>query len=310
MRSYTHVKIHPSYLFITDFLSTLPDRFVTEGKVIYEGRNILKLYTVDGLELVVKRFKVPFWINRIAYSFVRKSKACRSYEYSLKILEKGLRTAQPIGYIEKYAGGLLSESYYISMYEKDMETVREYVAENSPQYQLFRKAFAEYTAKMHEMEIMHIDYSPGNILVKEQNKDFIFSLVDVNRMKFQRVSFQTAYKNFARLSTSREALNEISSHYARFRKFDVKKFVICTTQYSDNYFRQYAFRLAYKQWKRENHSWFTQPRFRYLYYCQMSSFFWLTREARAHFTQKYYALYNRYIKMYDFRQVLHPESKD
>ncbi len=60
---------------------------------------------------VVKYFKIPYFINKIVYTFFKKSKAQKSYEYALKIKDF---TPKPIGYIEFYKFGLLDESYFVS----------------------------------------------------------------------------------------------------------------------------------------------------------------------------------------------------
>ena len=46
------------------------------------------------------------------------------------------------------------------------------------------KAFAQYTARLHEAGILHRDYSPGNILFDKIDGEYQFSLVDINRMSF------------------------------------------------------------------------------------------------------------------------------
>lgn len=43
-------------------------------------------------------------------------------------------------------------------------------------------AFAEFTARLHEAGILHLDYSPGNILYDKIGEEYHFSLVDINRM--------------------------------------------------------------------------------------------------------------------------------
>ena len=52
------VVTNPAYPFLADFFCHLSDRFETEGTTIYEGRNVLKRFNIEGCELVVKSFKV------------------------------------------------------------------------------------------------------------------------------------------------------------------------------------------------------------------------------------------------------------
>ena len=60
-------------------------------------------------------------------------------------------------------------------------------------------AFAEFTARLHEAGILHLDYSPGNILYDKIGEEYHFSLVDINRMHFGEVDIKKGCANFARL---------------------------------------------------------------------------------------------------------------
>ena len=122
------VVINPKYNFLTDFIYHLPGCFFKDGETIYQGRNILKKYDIQGYRLIVKRFKRPNIINQIVYSFFRRSKARRSFDYSLEVQKRGFGVADPIAYIEIKHGGLLTDSYYISLYMERMEELREYMA--------------------------------------------------------------------------------------------------------------------------------------------------------------------------------------
>ena len=53
------VVINPKYNFLTDFIYHLPGCFFKDGETIYQGRNILKKYDIQGYRLIVKRFKRP-----------------------------------------------------------------------------------------------------------------------------------------------------------------------------------------------------------------------------------------------------------
>ena len=60
------------------FIQTLPKRFEQgEGQVIYQGRNELRQMRYEETEVVVKSFRLPNLNNRIAYGWLRSSKAER-----------------------------------------------------------------------------------------------------------------------------------------------------------------------------------------------------------------------------------------
>ena len=117
--------INPTYNALSSFINRIPYIFDQEGALVFTARNQLKSYTVEGVDLIVKRYKRPHLINRIAYTFFRPSKAKRAYEYALRLLELGIDTPMPIAYIEQKIAGLLSYSFFVSIYEKDYSDIRE-----------------------------------------------------------------------------------------------------------------------------------------------------------------------------------------
>ena len=68
------------------------EKMKEEGKTIYKARNEIKVFEVDGVELNVKRYRVPLLINRVIYRFFRQPKAVRAYEYALRLVAKGFET--------------------------------------------------------------------------------------------------------------------------------------------------------------------------------------------------------------------------
>ena len=73
------IVLNPEYKFLQQFVQDLPTRFASEGKVIQDKRNTIKVFEYKELEINVKRYRVPIFINRIAYRFFRKSKAVKAY---------------------------------------------------------------------------------------------------------------------------------------------------------------------------------------------------------------------------------------
>ena len=84
--------INPAYGRFEDFVRRVPRIFSEEGKTIYKARNEIKVFEVDGVELNVKRYRVPLLINRVIYRFFRQPKAVRAYEYALRLVAKGFET--------------------------------------------------------------------------------------------------------------------------------------------------------------------------------------------------------------------------
>ena len=187
--------------------------FANSTDKIYEGRNNLKVIEYLESHIVVKSFKIPHFINKIAYTFLRDSKAKKSYKNSLKIVEF---TPEPIGYIEHFKFGLIYDSYYLcKQYDYDF-TIREpLVDENYKNKERIFEAFASFTFALHNYNIEHLDYSPGNILIKKTETGYEFKIIDVNRMRFKRLSSVARLENFAKLWAKNEDLKMIVESYAK-----------------------------------------------------------------------------------------------
>lgn len=207
-----------------DFIASLPERFDRgEGKIIYNGRNQLREFTNNGVTMVVKSFCLPKFINRIAYGFLRSSKAQRSCEYAQLLLSKGIATPAPIGYVTERKGLLFGRSYYASVksdYTHNFYDVVQPGVENRDKYLV---AVAKTTARLHECGFLHKDYSAGNILLRELPDGTIrVEIIDLNRIRFRKISLDEGCKNFERLPVSEGVVEVLAETYATERGFDKK----------------------------------------------------------------------------------------
>ena len=212
------------------FLCNIKQFFKENSNTIHKARNELKVIEHENQKLVVKYFKIPHFINKIVYTFFKKSKAQKSYEYALKIKDF---TPKPIGYIEFYKFWLLDESYFVSeKFDYDF-TIREPLLDiNFPNKNEIFKAFAQFTFDLHENGIYHLDYSPGNILIKKENDNFIFKIVDINRMKFLNMDLEKRAKNFSKLWAKDEDLEFIAKEYAKIYEKNNEEFISKTISFS------------------------------------------------------------------------------
>jgi serine/threonine protein kinase len=232
--------IHPGYDTLRPLIERLPARFEHEGESIYKARNELKLIRTGLLDMAVKSFRIPHFVNRIAYAFFRPSKAKRSYKNALKLREKGIPTPLPVAYLEERVHGLLSRSYYISSYATSPGLLRDLNHRPLDQVKDLAEAFALFTADLHNRHILHLDYSPGNILYEKKEERYIFSLVDINRMRFQgKINDKTAAFNLRKLWGNTEVILFIAGVYARKRGFDENKFEKMILQYRKKFWNKY-----------------------------------------------------------------------
>ncbi len=205
-------KINSHYKHFESFILHIQNYFTENTQSIHKARNELKVITCQKEDLVVKSFKVPNFIRRLFYTFFRDTKAKKSYDNSITL---GDLTPDPVGYIEFYEYGLLSDSYFIAKkFEYDF-TIREPLLDKDfkDKKRIF-EGFAAFTFELHEQGILHKDYSPGNILIRKEPEGYVFKVVDINRMQFKILSLEERMKNFNKLWANDEDLAMIVGYYA------------------------------------------------------------------------------------------------
>lgn len=210
----TKVVIHPDFESFRDYVERIPEHFDSVGDCVFSDRNQVRVDKMGENKIAIKSYRRIYLTNRIRYSFFAKSKAQRAFENGCLLLERGFLTPQPIAYIECYKSGLLSASYFVSLYTdfRPLSTIRE---AKFLDIQALLSAFAKHTYRLHQHNIYHIDYSIGNVLYKLEDGDYQFMLIDNNRMKFGAVSFIQGVKNFHRVDKlSPESLAWIAKEYA------------------------------------------------------------------------------------------------
>ena len=244
-------------------------------------------------------------INRIVYSFFRRSKAERSFIYSMAVQEHGFDVPEPIAMIEKFHRGLLSESYYICGYDAG-KTVRDLMDGEVKGNEDKLSAFAHYTVLLHQAGILHLDYSPGNILIHQgSNGEYTFSLVDVNRMQLlPEIDCDTVCRNMCRLCISREVLSYIRREYAALREWNREETVKLALHYSDQFFTNYIYRRAAK--RDESKRIVSHVVLFRLYRATRRLFYW-ERHISSLLLKEESRIYHKYLYKYDYCNLLAPD---
>ncbi len=227
------IKINPKYKQLEDFIHSLHEKFEVTGQSIYTGRNEIKVFDYNDVRINVKSFKIPHFINKVAYAWIRGSKARHSYEYALKIRSVGAETPEPIGYVEKLKGGLFNKSYYVSLHHHYDFTVRDLIGFEFEDKENILRQFTKYTyEKLHKNGIHHLDYSRGNILItKQPDNIYNFSIVDINRMRFENMPYLKGLKNFSQIWAGEDELEVVAREYAKLNGKDEKEAVKLLIQF-------------------------------------------------------------------------------
>ena len=218
------------------------------------GRNKIKLFDLEGEQINVKSFKVPNLINQVVYNFFRKSKAQRSFEYASKLLSLDIGTPTPIAFYERPTIFLFKKSYYISKHVNCDLTFRELTTnlEYLDSEKIIRK-FTRFTFDLHEKGVNFLDHSPGNTLITKTSDSYDFSIVDLNRMKFGYMDFNTRIRNFAKLTIHKSIIEVMSDEYAKCSGHDFatifKLMWESTESFQMKYSRKSIIKKKLKFWK-------------------------------------------------------------
>lgn len=191
------------------------NNFDNQGEaLIPDARNSIKVFTINGVKLNIKAFKVPNVFNKVAYRFFRKSKAERSFFFAEYLLEKGIGTPEPFAYAEQISAFQFLKSFYVSEQLDYDFTFREIDLSQNGHEEILR-GFTRFTYKLHENHVEFLDHSPGNTLIKKQKEGYDFFLVDLNRMVIKELNFTERMKNFCRLSPKKEVVEVMANEYAK-----------------------------------------------------------------------------------------------
>ena len=222
------IKINPKYEYMRDFLEHIPNVFEKEGQVIYTGRNLIKVMPApDGTVLNVKRFHAPKGPNLLIYSLgLRKPKVERAYEYPMTLERKGIGTPTAVAMIEqRNKMGLLGYCYLITLQCDYGHTLYEVGNAEPGTYENLAKALAHFAANIHNRDVLHKDFTPGNVLWKYDDEGYHFMIVDINRMKFGKVGEKEGLYNLRKFWGPKEFIRILVSEYAKVQNYNMEEAV-------------------------------------------------------------------------------------
>lgn len=199
------IRIHPDYEYLRSEIERLPEHRYTPRTVFCNRRNTVEAVDMAGLPVVVKRFRRPNMVNRIVYRFFRHSKSRRSYDNALRLLSLGFDTPAPVAVIEDTAGPVFTDSWYVSLFSPDL-TIGHYVTEEDRPTMRARfasdpmlQAFRRFAATLFAAGIYQRDFNRNNFLVhRTEEGDYAFSMVDINRLEYRRVTPEMIAMAFTR----------------------------------------------------------------------------------------------------------------
>lgn len=221
------VHVEPDFAALRDFCATLPVRFSYAdcGHTIYRGRNELREFVTQRGTVVVKSFCTPNIINRVAYGLFRSSKAQRSCEYAALLRSKGIGSPAPVGWCTVRHGLLFTRSYYASLRSTLPFTYIDIVKGRlSPEdTRDFLREVGRTAGRMHEAGMIHRDFSRGNLLLgRDAEGRACVEIVDLNRIRFHRISAEEGLQGFSRLPANDEMVRLMAEGYAEVRHLNAE----------------------------------------------------------------------------------------
>ena len=207
--------INDKYLFLESEIESVPEFFSKKGQEIKNSRNETKVFDLQGIKTVVKRFKKITTANRIIFANTsRFSKAHRAYNSSKRLLDIGLLSPEPIAYIDIFDNLLLTDCYYICRYVESESLESLFKRDNNDHIDIL-KSLGKCIFTLHENNIFLGDLNLGNILYEKHDDTCNLYIIDNNRFFTKKANHKNRIKNFNRLEVNDEQLKEICDEYAR-----------------------------------------------------------------------------------------------
>ncbi len=171
--------------------------------------------------VIVKDFGRQTWLRDLRDSG-RGSKARRTWLAATHLAEHGVGTPSPVGYLERWQGTRLAESYFIAVYLPGAVSFREALLElfhERPEAALFIELFecvAAGVRAMHAAGFVHNDLGAQNILLQRAGpgrwRDF--RVIDLNRGRLRgEVSVRERASDLARFDLQSHLLRLLIRMY-------------------------------------------------------------------------------------------------
>ncbi len=197
-------------------------RLIASGR----NRNVRVEMPIHGRNVVVmiKAFGVQSWFKDLRDGR-RGSKARRTWQAAAHLAAHGAGTPAPIGFLERWEGARLRESYYLARYADGAETFRDALLrlfdENPPQSVQFvnlLECVADGVRRMHAAGFLHNDLGNQNVLLQPTGprnwQDFM--VVDLNRGRIRpRLSLRQRARDLSRLELPSDLLQMLAEMYWR-----------------------------------------------------------------------------------------------
>jgi hypothetical protein len=161
-------------------------------KGLCRNRNVRLVFLRNGVSVAVavKAFGRQPWIKDWLDTF-KGSRARRSWLAACFLRDKGIGTPPPVGFLERWEGGRLVESYYLAEYQDKVSSFKDellhlfYDESECDKFMSLLECVAEAVRAMHEAGFQHNDLGNQNILLRRLDEKTWggVQFVDLNRAR-------------------------------------------------------------------------------------------------------------------------------
>ena len=224
------VHIHPHYAAYESYIRAIPSEEYEREEVYCNRRNTVERVRFGDKDFVIKKYKRPALINCLIYTWFRKSKAQRAFEYAELFLQRGIETAPPVAYIEIKKNGFFHTGYFISEYLPYPLVTDMFGTEmEEEEKKRLRHDLVDFTLQLHLNKVLPLDYNPKNIFYRKTNGKYHFALIDINRLKLGKVpGIRMSMNAFSQLGIPADDFMKIIPLYAEQRGFDIEECIFFT----------------------------------------------------------------------------------
>ena len=197
-------------------------RLMTTGR----NRNIRIELPLRGAThaVMVKAFGPQLWAKDLR-DRRRGSKAQRTWRAATHLAAHGAGTPPPIGYLERWEGSRLRESYYLAEYQDGAETFRDALLRlfderppRSAHFVALLECVAAGIRAMHDAGFLHNDLGNQNVLLRPEGaaRWSGFMVVDLNRGRIRAaLSLRQRARDLSRLELPSDLLQMLAEMYWR-----------------------------------------------------------------------------------------------
>ena len=136
------------------------------------------------------------------------------------LLDIGVGTPRPVGYLNIRKGLQFDRSYYVTFASDCPYTYEELFKRKFPYEDEVLAAVGHVTARLHNHGYAHKDYGRGNILFGQTPEGIKIEIVDLNRMDIGPLDMKAGCKNLERLPATPHMHRVLAEAYAKDRGFD------------------------------------------------------------------------------------------